>query len=89
MHGVRGSLEGCEGAVGGLAEVVEGGELGEREVRAVVVTRVAVFGKRMPGKRPLRSPTAARTAVALRRPCPRARLLQLLHRGLRWTYGPL
>ena len=57
--------------------------------QTVVVTRVAVFGKRMPGKRPLRSPTAARTAVALRRPCPRARLLQLLHRGLRWTYGPL
>lgn len=29
----------------------------------VVVTRVAVFGKRMPGKRPLRSPTAACTAA--------------------------
>ena len=64
-------------------------EGGGEECGRVVVTRVAVFGKRMPGKRPLRSPTAARTAVALRRPCPRARLLQLLHHGLRWTYGPL
>ena len=31
----------------------------------MVVTRVAVFGKRMPGKRPLRSPTAR----AQPRPC--------------------
>ena len=38
-------------------------------MRAVVVTRVAVFGKRMPGKRPLRSPTA-RTAATLH-PAPR------------------
>ncbi len=36
----------------------------EGEGEEVVVTRVAVFGRRMPGKRPLHSPTAARTACA-------------------------
>lgn len=55
-----GGLEADEGADGGLAVVAGGEECGR--VQAVVVTRVARFGRRMPLERPrprLRFPTAS------------------------------
>ena len=59
---VSGGLEESEGDVGGRGGWRMGEECGRAQ--AVVVTRVAVFGKGVSGKRPLRSPTA-RTAATL------------------------